>query len=270
MLIKFQAQANAVIAPARGYYAYALFLDLLRRSNGTVAQELHDIDGLKPFTVSPFEGSFRRDQSGFRVTEGATYWIRFTFLKGDLFAYFLDAAMKAGDETLRIDRANLKIQEISTAPGSSPLCNCQEFEDILSSAKPERRIRLEFVTPTVFRSGGKRNVLFPEPRMLFNSYVSHWKSYSSVNPDANLVALAEREARIVSYKFQSQALPFGTYSETGFEGWCTIEIGEDAPEEAVRELNALADFAFYCGTGAKTTMGMGQTRRLKIGKRLDK
>jgi CRISPR-associated endoribonuclease Cas6 len=33
--------------------------------------------------------------------------------------------------------------------------------------------------------------------------------------------------------------------------------------DKLKALNALADFAFYCGTGAKTTMGMGQTRRIK-------
>ena len=31
--------------------------------------------------------------------------------------------------------------------------------------------------------------------------------------------------------------------------------------EMLRWVNLLTDFAFYCGTGYKTTMGMGQTRR---------
>ena len=33
-------------------------------------------------------------------------------------------------------------------------------------------------------------------------------------------------------------------------------------EEGRGPLNALADYAFFCGTGHKTTQGMGQTRRL--------
>ena len=33
-------------------------------------------------------------------------------------------------------------------------------------------------------------------------------------------------------------------------------------ENMLRVTNCLADFAFYCGTGYKTTMGMGQTRRV--------
>ncbi|HIE26026.1 TPA: CRISPR system precrRNA processing endoribonuclease RAMP protein Cas6 [Candidatus Poribacteria bacterium] len=31
----------------------------------------------------------------------------------------------------------------------------------------------------------------------------------------------------------------------------------------LKQVNVLADFAFYCGTGYKVTMGMGQTRRLQ-------
>ena len=34
--------------------------------------------------------------------------------------------------------------------------------------------------------------------------------------------------------------------------------------EMLRLVNLLADFAFYCGTGYKTTMGMGQTRRQEV------
>ena len=34
-------------------------------------------------------------------------------------------------------------------------------------------------------------------------------------------------------------------------------------EEMLKQVNVLADFAFYCGTGYKVTMGMGQTRKLQ-------
>ena len=74
--------------------------------------------------------------------------------------------------------------------------------------------------------------------------------------------LAERATRIAKYKLETRILHFGSYQEIGFEGKCTVEIAPEVPEETVRSLNALADFAFYCGTGAKTAMGMGQTRRL--------
>ena len=94
---------------------------------------------------------------------------------------------------------------------------------------------------------------------------------------------------------RSQMLDYGRYRQRGFVGTCQFHFLEDiegddsfldddlpAPweadledpppvypppvpgpleEERLREVNLLADFAFYCGTGYKTTMGMGQTRR---------
>jgi len=261
-VVNFKAQDDYVISPTRGYHAYALFLDMLRQANASAAQELHDMEGPKPFTLSPLQGRFQRHHSGLKVTGGETYWIRFTILQSDLFARMLDAILRAGGQILRLDQALLQIEEVITAPGQSSLCGCQDFESLLSEAVAERQLNLSFLSPTAFRSGGKRNVLFPEPRLLFNSYLARWQSFSTVKLDSNVADLAERATRIAKYKLETRILHFGSYQEIGFEGKCTVEIAPEVQEDTVRCLNALVDFAFYCGTGAKTAMGMGQTRRL--------
>ena len=270
IIVKFKAEADAVIPPTLGHHAYALFLGMLNRANAPVAQQIHDIDGPKPFTISPLQGRFRRHPGSLKLTEGEIYWIRFTFLQGDLFAHFLDAVMKAGNQTMQLDQAALRIDEVVTTPDKSPLCNCQTFEDILSQALPERQIHLRFLSPTAFRSAGRRNVLFPEPRLLVNSLLPRWQSFSPVKLDDSLTDLADRNLRIARYKLETRMLNFGSYQEAGFEGNCTLEMAERMPDEAAGSLNALADFAFYCGTGAKTTMGMGQTRRASWGSRTTK
>jgi len=262
-LVNFKAEHDAVIAPTRGYHAYALFLDALRQANPEAAQHLHDMSGPKPFTLSPLQGRFRRQPNGLALTAGETYWIRFTVLQADLFARLLDSLLQAADRTLCLDQAPLSISEILTTPVASPWCRCQDYESLVSGASADRMIHLRFMSPTVFRSQGKRNVLFPEPRLLFNSYLSRWHDFSPVPLDDGLAALVERAGRVARYKLETRMLHFGTYQETGFEGTCSIEIAPEVPEEMVRGLNVLADFAFYCGTGAKTTMGMGQTRRIE-------
>jgi len=67
---------------------------------------------------------------------------------------------------------------------------------------------------------------------------------------------------VARYRLETHILNFGSYQEVGFTGRCRYELDKNTPEEVAHALNALADFAFYCGTGAKTTMGMGQTKRL--------
>ena len=67
--------------------------------------------------------------------------------------------------------------------------------------------------------------------------------------------------RISNYRLATRLMDFGSYSELGFNGQATYECSDNIPVEHVKSLNALADFAFYAGVGAKTTMGMGQCRR---------
>ena len=265
IVVKFRPETEASIAPTQGYHAYAMFLDILRRTHPETAQQLHDIDGAKPFTISPLEGRFRRQKDALRVLPESSYRIRFTFLEGDIFSRFLDAAMQTNGQTLRLDRAELALQEIITTPGTDRWCDCREAQTLLDEAGEQRHIRMEFCSPTAFRSKGRRNVLFPEPRLFFQSWLSRWQGIYPNTFDSNLVELAEKATRISEYQLETRILQFGSYREIGFQGKCTLDLAGEVPLPEVKELNALADFAFFSGTGAKTSMGMGQTRRLRSG-----
>ena len=48
----------------------------------------------------------------------------------------------------------------------------------------------------------------------------------------------------------------------GFIGSATFRLAGRHPESILKGLNALADYAFYCGTGIGTEHGMGLTRRI--------
>ncbi len=48
----------------------------------------------------------------------------------------------------------------------------------------------------------------------------------------------------------------------GFVGDVQFEIDAQASPEFAMQAHLLADFAFFCGTGRKTTVGMGQTVRV--------
>jgi len=263
VIVNFKAQADAVVSPTLGYHAYALFLDILRQSNETMAQKVHDLKGQKPFTLSPLQGRLRREKANMKMTKDEIYWIRMAFLADDIFSYYLDALLKASGRNLRLEKAVLQIDSILTAPGMSPLCRCEDFESIVSQGSAERQVHLRFFSPTAFRSGGRRNVLFPEPRLLFGSLLPKWQSFSPIKLDSDILTMADKGTRIARYRLGTRILHFGSYQEIGFEGSCSIEIADEVPEQTVRSLNALADFAFYCGSGAKTAMGMGQTRRMK-------
>jgi len=257
--VKLRALKEVVISQAHGYQAYGLLLNVLRMSSQSLAEELHGLDGAKPFTVSPLQGRFGRAGEGLRIFPESEYSLRFTFLKSDVFAHFLDGAMKWGDDTVELGSGSFQVEEVNPASKKDSSIGFQSYEGILNSASTWRQIELQFLSPTAFRSGGKRNVVFPEPELVFGSYLNRWQAFSPVTLDDSVASWFDRIV-VARYQLETHILNFGSYQEVGFTGRCRYELDKNTPEEVALALNALADFAFYCGTGAKTTMGMGQTR----------
>lgn len=260
-LLKLKADGEATISPTQGHHAYGLFLALMRQSSPKMADELHGSDSMKPFTISPLHGKFQRAGKNLKVIDASEYSIRLTFLKEDVFAYFMDAALKAASQPLRLESAIFHIDQVLLHHEDLPLCHHQSYEQLFTESASGRKVRLQFLSPTAFRSGGKRNVLFPEAPLVFGSYLTKWQYYSPIKINEAMVKVLP-DIVVTRYKLNTHILHFNAYQETGFEGDCTFELPDKLDEDCVKAINTLADFALYCGTGAKTTMGMGQTRRI--------
>lgn len=261
VVLKLKSENEALISPTQGYHAYALFLDLMRQSSPDLAEALHQSPAVKPFTVSSLQGSFPVIDKKLKVVAQQAYTIRLTFLNEEIFCHFMDAVLKASGKPLRLESAGFRIQELVTTDTGSPLCRFQQYEELVKNAACENRITLHFDSPTTFRSGGKRNILFPEPLLVLGSYFNRWQAFSPLKLKLDMEKYREKIS-ISRYKLNTRILHFNGYQETGFTGSCSLDLANDLTEEEIREINTLADFSFYCGTGAKTAMGMGQTRRV--------
>ena len=64
------------------------------------------------------------------------------------------------------------------------------------------------------------------------------------------------------YRLQTAGIRTKRVQLIGFTGKVTYYIDHKAPPDLVFQMNLLADYAFFCGTGRKTTIGMGQTVRI--------
>jgi len=262
VVLRLKAENDAVVSPTQGPHAYALFLDLLGQSSQVMADRLHRDDAHKPFTVSPLLGRFNRAGAGVAIVQGAEYGIRLTFLSDDIYAHFMDAACKAAERPLHLEAAVFGLQQVCFNYRQSPLCRMSSYEELYYGDRADHSLKLKFTSPTVFRSGGKRNILVPEPGLVFSSYLRKWQQFSPLKY-ADSLAKSLRALNLAWHRLRTYRWHFNDYVETGFEGECLFKIPEDMDLSTVRAVNALANFAFYCGTGAKTTMGMGQTRRIK-------
>lgn len=260
-------QEGSIPATA-GHQAYAAFLDTVRRADKALAKVLHEAPlPLKPFTVSPLLGVPKALEGRVAITPAKDYYLRFTVLLSDIFQQFMRRFLYGETRpTLRLGGVGFLISEVLTTPGSSPWAGYTSFVQLYNEAKPVEEITLGFLSPTAFNLGtkewGKHFIVFPEPTLVFRSLLKVWNAYAPL-------AFAEEPLReyvaenvvVKRHDISTQMLSYPRHFQVGFVGQCIYGLmGED--EEMRRQLNALADFAFYSGVGYKTTMGMGQVRRI--------
>lgn len=260
--LEFTPEADAAISRTHGYQAYSLFLQLVGQAAPDLARYLHDVPTAKPFTLSPLSGSFERREGLVLLRHGQRYQMRVTLLAEDVFARTLDAlARSPSDGLLRLESAALRLSRVVTVPGGAESVSCSSFRALLAGAEPQRRLALGFLTPTTFRSAGKRNVNLPVPGLVFGSLLSRWNEFSPLPLPERLREVAANDVLIARYDIETRVMDFGSYKEIGFVGEAEYESPPELDDETCRLLSALADFALYSGVGAKTTMGMGQARR---------
>ena len=88
-------------------------------------------------------------------------------------------------------------------------------------------------------------------------------SENDVGLPAGLEIEFERAVYLADYEIRLSA-PSPALPIPGFVGTVRLASLPKTPDDVVRAVHCLADFAFYCGTGRKTGMGMGLTRRVPV------
>lgn len=251
--------ATRLTLPSHGGEAiHGLFLSLLAHRSPALASRLHDEQGRRAFSLSPLLGCYQ--MAGRSVGEpGAAIFFEVGLLGSELVVSGASALhdASAGGAELPLGRSTVTIKQVEPA-ASGPLVRYPE--ELVETAREDRCLAAEFLIPTAFKVRG-RNYLFPHPELVFASLLDRWNAFSGVPLPPSLDASFGSVA-VSRYRLHTEMVTFSRYKWIGFKGWATFLLPPTLPEEAVRALNCLADFAFYSGVGAKTAMGMGQCRRL--------
>ncbi len=261
----------ATVRATMGHQVHAAFLQTVREADAALAEVLHMPDlPVRPFTVSPLMDTPRAREGRLYLSPEETYWLRFTVLYPPIFEQFMARFLRGeGRPLIRLGDALLLIREILTTPEGHPWAGYSSWGQLAAEAQPEREIALDFVTPTAFSFGqqdwGKKIVALPAPELVFDSLARAWNMLApppvQVERDALKTYL---EAHVVVKRLENintQMLAFSRAPQVGFVGRVTYGLMGDN-DIARTQLSMLADFAFYSGVGYKTTMGMGQCRRI--------
>ncbi len=257
--------AAAVTLPGNGGQSlHGFFLSLLARRNPALAERLHDVDGPMPFSLGPFE---TRDGPADRATlrAGVDYSFRVNLLEKELLAEATAALfeIQTAGAPLALDGVPVRLTAIAAAAAGRPYLS---FAAVAAAAAKQREIALEFLSPTAFRVEGV-NFVFPLPRLVFSSLLRRWNAYSD-RPFPPDLERAFEAVMVSDYHLETVRLSLRGFKWTGFTGSVAYTLPRDLSLSQVLAINCLALFAGYAGVGWKTTMGMGQARRLDDGSAL--
>ena len=231
---------------------HATFFQWLERGDADLARQVHAVSDPKPYTVSPL--TREENRARFRIT-----------LLDDALWLPLQAGI-ANQPEVRVLWATLPF-------ATAPHIEQRTYVQIAQEAREETSVTLQFDSPTSFRSHEMHYPL-PDPVLVFASYHARWNVFApaELRIDASWDEWVRDSVAVSRYRLETQVVEFPTavgrrssYQQIGFVGVVQYTVaGKHANIRAgLGPLNALADYAYFCGTGHKTTQGCGQTRRVE-------
>lgn len=233
---------------------HAWFLDRVRQIDPDLSAYLHDGESEKAFTISGLNGVLIPQGRQLQVAADRVYRWYVTGLSQRV-VQWLVKWMQALPAEVSLRDLPLKIISCQVAQPPTTYAN-------LLSTEIEKTLTLSFVSPTSFRRKGHHFPL-PMPINLFHSYLRRWNDFSGLpfEQDAFLEWVDEG-AIIHRHQLSSCKVQAGKKgSVTGFTGAIELGLSSKARENSqfVQLFYALGELAIYCGTGHKTTFGLGQT-----------
>jgi CRISPR-associated endoribonuclease Cas6 len=278
-VIKLTNLRPVTIPTPGGQHAHAAFLDIVRAVEPGLSQTLHDLNGRKPFTVSPLLGLPQQKTSDIHLREGWECWLRVTILDDALFKSFIDYFMNPSPSPsekqrwrggrvelpqIRLGDAHFGVSEILTTPGSHPWAGYLALEDLqkrLDEPAPESII-LDLNSPTSFSLDKNHFELIPYPKLVFGNLAAAWKAITGENMVEAVEKYAEKSWRLTLHRVERKAVTLHNHPQLGTVGRVEFQRQDGGDAPLARALNLLANLAFYTGLGRKTAQGMGQCRRV--------
>lgn len=278
LIFSLTSTSSVPIFGALGRPAQAWFLYQIMRKRPQLAESLHDESGVKPFTVSTLLDRHGHPyKAGQWLEEGQECFLRVTTVGEELSEVFLASVLKKLPKALTLYKMDFRIDGYTLNPREHPWAGQTSFVEIAQDskyAKGSRNARMEFVSPTAFRTNGN-DVAIPSPQHIFRSLCQKWNATCPEAmqvddrwPDfvADCILVNELTAvNTVHWEFAegTRGAATGFTGTVGYsllskskvmEKWQPYWDGADAV------MQSLAQFAFYCGVGHHSTIGMGQAR----------
>ena len=245
---------------------HAWFLKQVLQKDPQLSQYLHDGQSEKPFTMSRLFGEMAQNDNQIILFEGNAYQWYISALSQPVvqwFRYWLHNLPRHIILTFKQPSASTFPNKIYLAIKSVEIALPPTTYSHLFKTISKKKIALSFWSATSFRSKGHHYPL-PAPDKLFHSYLRRWNHFAANQFDQEqFLAWIESNVMIVRHQLESTRVAGGKRGlVTGFVGAVELDLAKSASDnpELIKLYKALIQLAPYCGTGHKTTFGLGQTR----------
>lgn len=289
LLLRLHPLEKGGVSARLGRQLHAAFLDIVRQNDAALAEQLHQPNQRRPFTVGLLQGfnhlsseqleEARAEKRKLPVQPGQVYWLRVTMLDASVFHTFVNHLLLHPQKfIIRLAGARFEVSQLLLFTETNQDHDWVGFSSFthLKENRPQRSYTFEFATPTAFsfgqKSWGKRLQLLPEPAYVFEHLAKQWEAFApeplrmatkGISP-YSLAAWCEEQMAVARYALRTVPLPFEQFIESGFQGTISYEVKGDARAPEASWLSPLAGLALFCGIGTKTAMGMGQARCIPL------
>jgi len=234
---------------------HAWFLQQIQGFDLALSAQLHNGETDKAFNISGLSGQFSTQSRSLRLQAGRTYQWYVNGLTKPVVAG-LAQWLKQLPEVVALKDAPLMIRRVSFAQAPTTYAK-------LAVVEVGQSLSFTFVSPTSFRRKG-HHLPLPWPRNVFHSYLRRWNEFASRSVDQDTFLDWVDDCVVLQrHELASEKIAAGKRgSVTGFTGAVTYGLAGKAAEHPEFEqlFYTLGHYAPYCGTGHKTTFGLGQTR----------
>jgi CRISPR-associated endoribonuclease Cas6 len=247
--VKTVAEKSVRMPHFTGYIARGLALYILNRISPALAQDLHEPNAIKPYSVTPlYFRSAKRLHDGYMLDPSSPCSFKIRFLDDSL----AKAAMEyfSTNEGMMIYDTVFKVASLTV-----------RSEDFTKVENAEA-FRMVFDSPAhLAKIGSKYDQLFPEPTAIFPNLMRMWdhfmpeeKRFGKEVHEKYRQWLAEHMA-VSGYDLRTVVVK-GKSMKIGFVGWSAYRVDDNGTGFGL-VTSKLARFAEYSNVGMERTAGFG-------------
>ena len=268
LVITLKTPQPVSLAYDQGRALAAEFLDWVSAIDPALSIKLHSEQNLpRPFTVSNLSGLPRPKDGMVLIPKDRLIWFRITSIAPELTAFIIERLIPSLPGEFCLSESRFEIVQATLDPQKHFWAGHTSYQDLLEQyllRGNSPKIKLHFASPTTFHTRGL-HLPYILPEKALGSWLACWNAWSAVTLPFDLLDEADRRVAVSYYNMRTLPVRYGKATLIGGVGQCTFLVVSSDPYWR-HVVNALSAFAFYCGTGVKTALGLGQTRRMHAGK----